>query len=38
MYGGKGIGFDEPGGTGESWSQYNGEEGGKVDIQRLDLP
>ena len=35
MYGGKGIGFDEPGGTGESWSQYNGEEGGEGGYSKI---
>ena len=38
MYGGKGIGFDEPGGTGESWLNMMVKKVVKVDTQRLDLP
>jgi hypothetical protein len=35
MYGGKGIGFDEPGGTGEQFTQYNGYEGGEGGYSKI---
>lgn len=35
MYGGKGIGFDEPGGTGDDFSQYSGFEGGEGGYSKI---
>ncbi len=35
MYGGKGIGFNEPGGTGDDFSQYSGEEGGEGGYSKI---
>jgi len=37
MYGGKGIGFDEPGGTGEDYTQYNGYEGGEGGYSKINF-
>ena len=35
MYGGKGIGFNEPGGTGDDFSQYSGFEGGEGGYSKI---
>ena len=35
LYGGRGRGFDESGGTGESWPQYNGSDGGEGGYSRI---
>ena len=37
LYGAKGIGFDEPGGTGEDWNQYNGQDGGEGGFSRIQF-